>query len=172
MRLSSNQHGLAPSILHAARITIAYSTLYFMTFVNGLVTKKRVAAKYKSQNKTFDRYNSPEMQSADRLTQNFLEWYPVFMAPLWSLALTDQLVVTVARTEENNDSNNDHNNISTCVSISWLYVGLRVWYFYLILKHGVNKSGMNKSLWKSTFPAYFCLAYLHFVAIQRLFFFT
>lgn len=150
-------HDVSPSILHAARITTVYSTLYFMTFVNGLVTKKRLAAKYKAQGKTFNRYDSLEMQPADRLTQNFLEWYPVFMCPLWSLAMTHQLA------EDNRVVGN------VCVLVAWTYVGLRTWYFGLILKHGVNRSGMNAPLWKSTFPGYFCLAFLHFQAMKLLF---
>jgi hypothetical protein len=149
-------HDVSPSILHAARITTAYSTLYCMTFVNGLVTKKRFAAKYKAQGKTFNRYESLEMQTADRLTQNILEWYPVFMSPLWSLAMTNQLA---------NDTTVTGN---ICVLLAWTYVGLRTWYFGLILKHGVNKSGMNVSLWKSTFPGYACLAFLHFHALKLL----
>jgi hypothetical protein len=39
--------------------------------------------------KSFDRYNSLNMRDADRLTGNFLGWTPLFLGPLWSMAMTE-----------------------------------------------------------------------------------
>jgi uncharacterized MAPEG superfamily protein len=121
-----------------------------MTIINVVVAKVTLALKAKSEGKSFNRYESKGMQTADRLSGNFLEWYPIFMGPLWALALTDQL--------------SDASIIS-----AWAYVGLRGMYFALMLKHGVCSTGKNRSLWISTFPAYACLAFLHAQAM-RLFF--
>lgn len=146
--MSFNQ--ATPSILAAAKITVAFSNLYGLSFVNILMTKKRLARKAKAEGKAFDRYESSDMRTADRLSGNLLEWYPVFMSPLWALALTGLLD-------------------DTCIAVSWTYISLRVLYAGLILKHGVSRSGMNPSLWISTFPGYACLLFLN-VRAMTLFF--
>lgn len=139
-----------PGTLAAAKITVAFSGLYGLTFVNILISKKRMSQKAKAEGKTFNRYESKDMQTADRLNGNILEWYPVFMGPLWALAFTGLLD-------------------DTCVAVAWTYFGLRVLYAGLILKNGVAQSGINRSLWVSTFPGYACLIFL-FIKAMRLFF--
>jgi uncharacterized MAPEG superfamily protein len=135
------------SLLTAAKITVAYSTIYSLTMLNQVVQKKRLYKKYASKNNSFDRYNSVEMRDADRLTGNFMEWSMVFLGPLWSMAAIEALSDTV-------------------VFMAWTYVGLRVLYVVLSIRHGVNSQGLNKPLWLATFPSYPCLAYILFASIR------
>lgn len=134
-------------LFKAAQITVVFLALYALTFVKVLVTKKQCLR----ANKKFDRYTSPQMYTADRLNANFLEWSPIFLGLLWSLSATQNLS-------------------EVSVLVSWTYVALRALYMILILRHGVALDGMNKKLWISTFPAYFCLIYLSIEAIRVLFF--
>ena len=130
-------------MLAAARITIAYTTLYSLTMLNQVVQKKRLLQKY---GKKFDRYSSAEMRDADRLTGNFLEWNLIFLGPLWCLAAMGSLS-------------------DASIVMAWTYVGLRVLYFGLSIQYGVNGQGLNKPLWLSTFPSYICLFYILFAGI-------
>jgi len=88
-----------------------------------------------------DRYNCPELLNADRLVANILEWTPIFLGSVWSLAAVDRLD-------------------ERCRKFSWGYVGLRAVYLVLVVKYGVAKGGRNKPLWVSTFPSYICLIFL------------
>ena len=141
MSLSSAQNNA--SLLTAAKITVAYTTLYSMTMLNQVVQKKRLLTKY---GKSFDRYSSTEMRDADRLTGNFMEWSLIFLGPLWSLAAMEALS-------------------ATSILMAWTYVGLRVLYLGLSIQYGVNEQGLNKPLWLSTFPSYICLSYILFASI-------
>jgi uncharacterized MAPEG superfamily protein len=134
----------------AAQITVVFTLLYSLTFVNVLVTKRRLLGQARAAKKKFDRYTSPQMLPADRLQANFLEWSPIFLGLLWSLAATADLSNTVA------------------VTVARIYVGLRALYIVLILRYGVNSNGMNKALWISTFPSYICLMYLGQQAVRLL----
>lgn len=131
----------------AARITVVFVLLYEVTFANGLITKKRLLQESRQQKKPFDRYKSPHMHTADRLQSNFLEWSPIFLGLLWSLAATSNL------------SRNS-------VVAAWVYLGLRALYIVLILRYGVASNGFNKPLWISTFPGYVCLLYMTQQAIR------
>ena len=140
-------------LITAARITVVFLTLYSLTFVNVLHTKKRLLRQQRERSgKKFDRYNSPDMHAADRLQSNFLEWCPVFLGLLWSLAATNNL-----------------SSSSTVVAAAWIYVALRALYVVLVLRYGVNANGMQQHLWISTFPAYGCLAWMGQHAIRSLF---
>ena len=143
--MSLNQ--VSPSILSAARITVAFSGLYALTIVNVVVCKFRLLRKAKSEGESFNRYESKEMHTADRLSGNFLEWYPVFMGPLWAMALCGSLT----------DSG---------IHAAWTYDGLRGLYFILMVTFGVGTSGMNPVLWLSTLPAYCCLGVLFAQALK------
>ena len=142
----------SPDIVKAAQITTVFSFMYGCTFINVLISKKRCYRNAKkTNNKNYDRYTSPDMRPADRLQANFLEWSPVFLGLMWSLAATNNLG-------------------TTGTSMCWTYIALRGLYVVLILRFGVSTSGNNVSLWASTFPAYGCLMYLSFRAIRLLFF--
>ena len=136
----------------AARLTVLFSTLYGVTFLNILVNKKRHYYRAKAKKETFDRYNSVEMLAADRLQANFLEWSPTFLGLLWSLAATGNLV--------NNSSR----------QAAWMYLGLRLLYVILVLRHGVQTTGTQTHLWISTFPGYGCLLVMSYHAYRELFF--
>lgn len=138
-------------IIKAAQMTVVFTALYSMTLVNVVVNKKRCLRQARQAKKTFDRYTSPQMHNSDRLVGNFLEWSPIFMGLLWSLAATANLS-------------------SSSVVVAWTYVGLRALYIVLMLRYGVASDGLNKPLWVSTFPAYICLNYLFVQAIRALFF--
>ena len=138
------------SVIQAAQVTVAYSGLYGMTLFTQFVKKKLIHAKKIKEGKVFDRYNSIEMRPYDRLTMNYLEWMPVFLCPLWSMAATDTLT-------------------DTSITVAWVYISLRTMYFGLVLKFGVNISGHNAPLWISTFPGYGCLIYLLFRAATSVF---
>lgn len=138
------------SLLSAARITVVFVFLYSITFTIQLVMKRKLLMQARRNRTKFDRYQSPEMHKVDRLNANFLEWSPVFLGLLWSLAATQKLDVAG-------------------VMCSWTYVGLRALYMLLILRHGVAQNGMNTSLWISTFPAYICLMILGVQAFRSLF---
>jgi uncharacterized MAPEG superfamily protein len=127
----------------AAKITVAFTTLYFATFMNVLITKRTLLRQANQENKVFDRYGTSPgtMQNADRLNANFLEWSPIFLGLLWSLASTAKLD-------------------DTCAQLAWTYVGLRTLYIGMLLKYGVASDGMNKALWISTLPGYICLVFL------------
>lgn len=135
----------------AARLTVTFLFLYSLTFINVLRCKKKYGRLAKEAGKKFDRYNTPDMHNADRLNANFLEWSPMFLGLLWSLAATS--------------------NLSTAAIVAaWTYVGLRALYIGLVFTYGVSSNGMNRSLWISTFPAYFCLNVMFLQAIISLFF--
>ena len=138
---------VSPSILSAARITVAFSGLYGLTIVNVVVCKIRLLRRAKSEGEPFNRYESKEMHTADRLSGNFLEWSPVFMGPLWAMALCGSL----------EDSG---------IHAAWAYLGLRGLYFALMVTFGVGTSGMNPILWISTLPAYGCLVFLFAQALK------
>uniref|UniRef100_A0A7S4KCQ9 Uncharacterized protein n=1 Tax=Odontella aurita TaxID=265563 RepID=A0A7S4KCQ9_9STRA len=129
------------SIHHAARVTVAFSLVYTSTLVLQIVVKKTLLRKARKENKAFHRYSSANMRNADRLVTNLMEWSPVFLAPLWSLAMTDRLG-------------------GSTVTAAWAYVACRGAYVVLQVKHGVAEDGNNVPLWASTFPAYGCLLYL------------
>jgi len=135
-------------LLTAARITVVFLMLYGATFANINMAKKRAAR----QHRNFDRYNnSPSMLVADRLQGNFLEWSPMFLGLLWSLAATSNLS-------------------STAAVAAWIYVALRGFYIVLIRRRGVNSQGRNSQLWISTFPAYVCLLCMLIEALKAFFF--
>lgn len=134
----------------AAKLTVAFVSLYFLTFANILVKKKTLLRQAKQEGRVFDRYTSPGMHNADRLNANFLEWSPIFLGLLWSLAATSNLD-------------------DTAIAVSWTYVGLRALYIFLLLLYGVASDGMNKGLWVSTFPGYACLLFLLQQAVRALF---
>lgn len=138
-------------ITKAAQITLIYTTLYLMTLMNVVVTKKRCLRQARQTNKKFDRYASSLMRDADRLVGNFLEWSPIFLGLLWSMAAT---------------SNLSH----SCVNVAWTYVVLRALYITLQIRYGVASDGLNKPLWISTFPGYGCLIYLFVQAIRSVLF--
>lgn len=62
---------VSPSILSAARITVAFLALYGMTVANTAFCKIRHTLKAKSEGKVFNRYSSTEMLNVDRLAGNF-----------------------------------------------------------------------------------------------------
>ena len=128
-------------LTQAAKMTVAFVLLYELTFFNVLRSKRRLLKEHQTQKKVFDRYKSPQMQTADRLQANFLEWAPIFLGLLWSLAAT---------------SNFSKNSVIA----AWTYLGLRLLYVVLILNYGVASDGMNRALWISTFPSYICLLYM------------
>lgn len=135
--------------LPAAKLTVAFILLYELTFVHILVYKKRLLRQHQQQKKPFDRYQSPQMQTADRLQANFLEWAPIFLGLLWSLATTSNLS-------------------SHTVVAAWTYLALRLLYIFLVLKNGVASNGMNRALWISTFPSYFCLLFMTQHAVRSI----
>ena len=135
----------------AAQITVVFTFLYSLTLVNIVYHKKKCLRQARQANKTFHRYTSPLMHNADRLVGNFLEWTPIFMALLWSLAATSNLS-------------------SASTKIAWTYVALRALYIVLEIRYGVASNGLNKPLWISTFPSYICLNYLLVQAVRTLFF--
>jgi uncharacterized MAPEG superfamily protein len=137
-------------ILKAAQITVVFSMMYGATFINVLISKKRALQMARAAKKEYDRYTSPYMRSSDRLQANFLEWSPVFLGLMWSLAAT--------------------NNLGSSSMVCWAYIWLRALYIVLILSYGVTANGLNVALWASTFPAYACLTYLGVRGIQLLFF--
>ena len=112
----------APGITTAARCTVVFAFLYSLTFVNVLASKKRALRKAKrsGNSKGYDRYASPDMRDADRLQANLLEWCPLFLGPLWSLAATGNL--------------DDGLSAAVC----WTYLGLRAVYMVLVMKYGVR----------------------------------
>jgi uncharacterized MAPEG superfamily protein len=143
----SSAYAPTVGIFAAARITLVYSTIYSVTMVNQVVSKKML---HRKLGKSFDRYNSLEMRNADRLTGNFLEWTPLFLSPLWSMAMTETF-----------------SDVSQ--TMAWTYLGLRMLYVGLSFKYGVNEQGHNVSLWASTLPSYICLIYLLVAATQGVF---
>jgi len=74
-------------LLTATRITVVFLMLCSVNFVNILVTKKWLLRQNREK---FDCCTSPSMRTADRLQANFLEWSPIFLGLLWSLAATDK----------------------------------------------------------------------------------
>ena len=152
--LVSGQNDVA--LVAAAQITVVFTILYALTFVNGLITKRlllarETASRQNNDNeKPYDRYTHPDMRNADRLQANFLEWSPIFLGNLWSLAVTGNLT-------------------PRCVTASWTYVGLRALYIVLMKRHGVASTGKNTALYPSTMPSYVCLLYLLQHAVRVLF---
>jgi len=122
-------------------LTVGFSSVYGLSMIHQIIIKKRLILRYKQMGKPFDRYSSSEMRHTDRIAANILEWSPVFLGPIWSLALTERLD-------------------DTCVTVAWAYVGLRGLYLCLGAMFGVAKSGRNKALWVATFPSYACLSFL------------
>ena len=139
-------------ILRAAQISVLYLTLYCVTFVNTLATKRRLLKQASLAKMTFNRYTSPQMHSADRLVGNFTEWSPVFLGLMWSLAATNNLTQ------------------SSAAMAAWTYLGLRGLYIVLQLKYGLSPDGVNKMLWISTFPSYLCLLFMWIQALHLLLF--
>ena len=135
----------------AAQLTVTFSSLHGFTFLYVVYKKRQLGTKAKREGTKFDRYNSPDMLVADRLNANLLEWAPIFLGLLWSLAAT------------NNYSATSH-------KAAWTYVALRALYIPLILQNGVSKNGLNRGVWASTFPAYACLIVLSYEAVTKLFF--
>ena len=136
-------------LMNASKVTVAYSTVYWICMLNQVATKQRLIRKYKAQKETFERYNSPEMRDADRLVANFMEWTPVFWGPMWSLTAASRFD-------------------DTAVKAAWTYVGLRAVYAALLMKYGVSSAGVNKPLWAATFPAYICLIYIWIQSLKLL----
>lgn len=132
----------------ASRLTIGYTIVYSIAMLNQVVTKNMLIAKH---GKSFDRYQAPEMRSADRLLGNLLEWTPIFLGPIWSLSSSQLL-------------SERH------VAVAWTYIGLRALYVGLVRSFGVSGNGRNTPLWAATFPAYGCLSYLLFQATSLLLF--
>jgi uncharacterized MAPEG superfamily protein len=141
-----------PLLIDAGRITVAFLTLHFICLLNVLFHKRRCLKQAMAANKVFDRYTSKKMHVPDRMFNNFLEWSPLFLGLLWSLAATENL-----------------NPVSFYAA--WTYVGVRALYIVLVLHHGVASNGMNKALWIATVPAYFCLICMFCQASYNLFFF-
>ena len=139
------------NLLRAARLTVAFLFLYMLTFFNILKTKNHLIREASLHGKIFDRYSCPQMQTADRLMGNFLEWSPIYLGLVWSLAATG-------------------NWTRMTIAAAWGYIGLRGIYMVLLLQHGVAANGRNKSLWISTFPSYACLLWMMIHAIWRLWF--
>ena len=137
-------------LMNAAKVTVAYSSIYGICMCYQVVTKQRLIRKYKNQNKAFDRYNSGEMRNADRLVANFMEWTPIFLGPLWAITVTN-------RFDE------------TSTKAAWTYVGLRTLYAGLVMTYGISSSGRNKPLWAATFPGYACLMYIWIQSLKLLF---
>ena len=131
------------SILGAARVTVAFTSVYIISMLHQIICKKRLLrkARLKSTESSLNRYGHPELHNADRLVANLLEWSPIFLCPLWCLAVTDRLD-------------------QTCLHFSWAYVMLRGLYVCLLIKFGVSRNGNNTQLWISTLPAYACLLFL------------
>ena len=134
----------------AAQITVGYCGVYTVALMSQVYHKKRLHSEAKKEGKTFDRYKSPGMFPYDRLTANFLEWMPVFLGPLWSMAATGTLS-------------------DQSVRMAWAYVGFRSLYVGLVWRFGVVTTGYNPSLWASTFPGYVCLLYLLGAAVRGVF---
>ena len=151
------EENIANHVVKAAQLTVAFVILYKICMMNILrmkiqcinnVNKQRQRGEKEAQQ--FDRYSSPAMHTADRLVGNFLEWYPMFIGLVWSLALTGNLN-------------------TTCYVASWLYVILRGLYIVLILQYGVATNGINTSLAISTIPSYICLIIMCCEAIRQLY---
>ena len=138
-------------LTEAARLTVAFTLLYSLTIINITATKARLYREARQKETTFDRYKSPQMLIADRLQGNFLEWSPIFLGLVWSLAAIRQLTLL-------------------CVGAAWGYLALRVLYLVLIMKYGVHSSGRNVKLWPSTMPSYLCLLFMGQHAIRSLLF--
>lgn len=138
-------------IKEAARLTVGFLLVYSISFWNILHKKKQLLADAKQNGKSFDRYKDPRMHDSDRLQANMLEWSPIFLGLIASLAATENLS-------------------KSCVIAARTYLGLRGLYTVLVLKYGVHRTGFQFHLWISTFPAYGCLAWLSQHAIRTLFF--
>jgi hypothetical protein len=143
------------AIQAASQITVAYCGVYSLTLLNQLVHKKLLHAQYCKEGKVFDRYTAIEMRPIDRINANMLEWMPIFLGPLWILALNSNQGGGSGAADSGSSLLTD-----TCVTVSWMYVGFRVLYFALVLKYGVSSVGRNIPLYAATFPGYACLVYL------------
>ena len=149
---ANNSLLLATHLKSAGQATVVFLALYSVIPHIGLVRKRGLLAAARASGKQFDRYTSPEMFTLDRLHGNFLEWSPVYLGLLWTLATAQVLE-------------------GATLAVAWTYVGLRALYMGLVLQYGVNREGMNKALWPSTFPAYGCLLYMMTKAVGALFIF-
>jgi uncharacterized MAPEG superfamily protein len=146
--MNGENNALDDDVTKGAQLTVIFTLLYSFTFVNVLVTKKRLLKQCEAAKEQFDRYSSPQMRPADRLQAHFLEWSPMFLGLVWSLAATS--------------------NLTPVLPAAQLYLGLRALYIVLILRFGVATNGLSKPLWASTFPAYACLLYMAQDAIRML----
>ena len=79
------------SILGTARVTVAFTSVYIVSLCYQIICKKRLLRKARLKGEPFNRYGHPELHNADRLVANILEWSPIFLCPLWCLAVTDRL---------------------------------------------------------------------------------
>ena len=162
MTTTATANNNSGDLFHAARITVIFLMLFTVAFLNVLICKRRGLRQWEKDKKDdknnkmvsycYDRYNDPSMQAPDRLVGNLLEWSPMFLGLLWSLAATNHLTSTGAD------------------RAAWIYVALRALFEALVLQHGVRSNGMQKHLWISTFPAYACLLFMAHVAVRELFF--
>lgn len=153
MSFSPTHHSslLTDHLRCAGQATITFLALYGSTFVLVLKCKRTCLQKARAAGKRFDRYTSPDMHVVDRLQGNFLEWSPMFLGLLWTLAANGVLS-------------------GAALAATWGYLVLRTLYMVLILQHGLSDNGMNKQLWISTFPAYGCLSVMFAKALAVLLF--
>ena len=79
------------SILGAARVTVAFISVYIVSLLYLIYCKKRLLRKARLKGEPLNRYGHPELHNADRLVANLLEWSLIFLGPLWCLAVTDRL---------------------------------------------------------------------------------
>ena len=132
------------SMIRASQISISIAAVHGMAMFVQLVRKMRLIRKH---GKSFDRYNSLDMHSIDRMVANLIEWSIIFLPLVWSLGVTGNLDDTATRT-------------------SMTYVGLRGFYVALVSTFGVRRNGINVPLWIATFPSYGCLTVLLFKALH------
>ena len=129
-----------PGFLNAAKVTVGFSSVYGFAMAHQVFAKQRLIRNKKKDGQVLDRYGCPELLSADRLVANILEWSPMFLGPVWSLAAADRLD-------------------ERCLTFAWGYVGLRAVYLFSVIKRGVASNGLNRHLWGATFPGYACLIF-------------
>lgn len=138
-------------IVNASKVTVVYTCIYTIAMYYEIYVKLTTLRKYHLKGKVVNRYDCPELLSSDRLTANFREWTIPFLGPVFCLGLTDQL--------------DDESNMS--LKYAWTYVGLRGLYVLLVMKYGIHTGGINKPLWISTFPGYYCLTMLGWNALTN-----
>jgi hypothetical protein len=155
----------------ASQITLTYCGVYSLTIVNQLIQKVSLYAQYKKEGKVFDRYTAIEMRNADRINSNMIEWTPLFLTPLWCLALNSSSTNHHHHQDGGDGTANTTSSLltDTCVTVAWMYVGFRILYFALVCKYGVSSNGRNVPLYGATFPAYGCIVYLTVSAVRGVF---